>query len=318
MFKKLFTFRTSKERDLEELKLFWSQILDIVKKRDAYDTFSLFLKACLSGLTYIHEPDEADLYRLYDEKVDYKNPILPTSLKDLKDEIAGWVVSGVCIKECVLPLIIHYREPLLRKRRMLITKDDYGDYDFLSWHAELERFLDAKVRYEIFKWTSQSKELLAWAEACGNDFDPNSDFQMADFMTCCAIILNTMEKGTHVENEYDEDMTGHDYEHFVAQLIRDQGYEAYVTKGSGDHGVDVIAEIGELRIAIQCKHYNGSVSKAVQEVYTAMGIFDCDAALVISNSSFTSSAKQAAQKLGVILIHHEQIPNYIATLTDES
>ena len=44
-----------------------------------------------------------------------------------------------------------------------------------------------------------------------------------------------------------------------------------VTQGSGDQGVDILAEKDEIRYAIQCKSYKGELSnKPIQEVYAGL------------------------------------------------
>ena len=40
-----------------------------------------------------------------------------------------------------------------------------------------------------------------------------------------------------------EDMEGHEFEYFCADLLRRRGFdEVEVTKGSGDYGIDILAE----------------------------------------------------------------------------
>lgn len=56
-------------------------------------------------------------------------------------------------------------------------------------------------------------------------------------------------------------MNGLAFEHYVAGLLKQQGYVATVTPSSGDLGVDVIAERGGIRHAVQVKRYTGSVSR---------------------------------------------------------
>ena len=101
----------------------------------------------------------------------------------------------------------------------------------------------------------------------------------------------------------DESMTGLEYEEYCANYLRSQGYRnVRVTKASGDQGVDVLASRGGFNYAIQCKYYSGKVSnKAVQEAYAGMTYYDCDRAMVMTNSEFTQSAQELAAKLGVEL-----------------
>lgn len=64
-------------------------------------------------------------------------------------------------------------------------------------------------------------------------------------------------------------MEGHRFEYFCANILRTSGYEnVEVTRGSGDHGVDVIAVKSGIKYAVQCKRFSGGVgNKAVQEIY---------------------------------------------------
>ena len=51
-----------------------------------------------------------------------------------------------------------------------------------------------------------------------------------------------------------DQMEGHDFEYFCAGLLEKRGYkDVEVTKGSGDYGVDILAQKEGLSCAIQCK-----------------------------------------------------------------
>lgn len=99
-------------------------------------------------------------------------------------------------------------------------------------------------------------------------------------------------------------MTGHDYERVVAAYLRNKGYNRVeVTKGSGDYGVDVIAHKGKKKYAVQCKYYTSPVSLgAVQEVIAGKAMYGCNAAMVVTNSTFTEAAEKLAKQNGVKLI----------------
>lgn len=101
-------------------------------------------------------------------------------------------------------------------------------------------------------------------------------------------------------------MTGHEYEQVVARYLRSHGYTGVkVTKGSGDFGVDVLANKGGKKYAVQCKYYSSPVSlSAVQEVFTGMAYYSCDAAMVVTNSTFTQAAKELAKINNVTLIEN--------------
>lgn len=99
-------------------------------------------------------------------------------------------------------------------------------------------------------------------------------------------------------------MTGHDYEHLVATYLKNKGYTGVkVTKGSGDYGVDVIAHKGKKRYAVQCKYYTSPVSLgAVQEAVAGKAMYGCNAAMVVTNNTFTKAAKELAEQNDVLLI----------------
>ena len=75
-----------------------------------------------------------------------------------------------------------------------------------------------------------------------------------------------------------------------------------VTKGSGDYGVDILAEKDGITYGIQCKCYNSPVGvKAVQEAYAGRDYYDCMVGAVMTNQYFTKPAVEAAKKLKILL-----------------
>lgn len=100
-----------------------------------------------------------------------------------------------------------------------------------------------------------------------------------------------------------DQMSGHEFEHFTADLLRKLGYERVeVTQGSGDQGVDVIAVKDGKRYAIQCKRYSKKLgNKPAQEVNAGRTIYGCSVAVVLTNNYFTDGAKEAARAVGVEL-----------------
>ena len=101
-------------------------------------------------------------------------------------------------------------------------------------------------------------------------------------------------------------MDGLQFEHRCAELLRYRGFhKVTVTKGSGDQGIDILAQKNGLKYGIQCKYYSHPVgNKAIQEAYAGADFYDCDAAMVMTNSTFTRQARELADKLGVELWEH--------------
>lgn len=98
-------------------------------------------------------------------------------------------------------------------------------------------------------------------------------------------------------------LDGPEFEAYVALVLEDNGFKhVALTKGSGDQGVDILAERNGKTYAIQCKNYEGTVGNfAVQEAYTGAQFYGCDAAAVICPGEFTRGAKELAQSTGVLL-----------------
>lgn len=98
-------------------------------------------------------------------------------------------------------------------------------------------------------------------------------------------------------------MAGHDFEYYCAELLRQQGFlEVEVTKGSGDYGIDILAEKDGVTYAIQCKRYTAPVGvKAIQEAYAGRDYYDRMVGAVLTNQYFTQPAVEAAKKLKILL-----------------
>lgn len=108
-------------------------------------------------------------------------------------------------------------------------------------------------------------------------------------------------------------MDGHEFEYWCADLLRKNGFlNVSVTKGSGDQGVDVLAEKEGIHYAIQCKCYSHDLgNKPIQEVYTGKRIYGCQIGAVMTNQHFTSGAKEAAKKTGTLLWDRDWILDHV-------
>lgn len=100
-----------------------------------------------------------------------------------------------------------------------------------------------------------------------------------------------------------DEMEGHDFEYYCADLLEKQGFlEVEVTRGSGDFGVDILAEKEGVTYAVQCKRYNGPVGvDAVLRTYAGRDYYGCMVGAVMTNQYFTAPAVEAAKKLHILL-----------------
>lgn len=115
-------------------------------------------------------------------------------------------------------------------------------------------------------------------------------------------------------------LSGVDFEKLVANLLRHMGFEAVMTKASGDGGVDVVATLDQPvvggRYLIQCKRFavdNLVGAATVREFYGAVtadrqavkGVF-------ITTSDFTAQAREFARGLPIELIGGTQLSSLLS------
>lgn len=106
-----------------------------------------------------------------------------------------------------------------------------------------------------------------------------------------------------------DEMEGHDFEFFCADLLREAGFEnVEVTRGSGDFGADILCEKDGVTYAVQCKCYESIVGvHAVQEVYAGKDFYGRMVAAVMTNRFFTEPARTCANRLKVLLWDRDYI-----------
>lgn len=108
-------------------------------------------------------------------------------------------------------------------------------------------------------------------------------------------------------------MEGHEFEYFVADLLKKLGYtNVEVTRGSGDQGVDVLAEKDGIRYAIQCKNYAHPLGNTpIQEVAAGRDYYACHIGVVITNNYFTSGGKDLAKHTRILLWDRDKLQEMI-------
>ncbi len=103
-------------------------------------------------------------------------------------------------------------------------------------------------------------------------------------------------------------MTGVEFEHYVAAVLRGIGYTVELTRATGDFGVDLIATKDGVRTAVQCKRQNRVVNgSAIQQVVAGAAVHDCDTTMVVSNHRYTRAAQQLADVHGCVLIDRTRL-----------
>ena len=301
-------FKSPKQKFVEGMENYLSRLVRIAQSRHALYELSERMEDIAGN--NIYQPAFAQYYE------ESQNKDLSLNLQVIKNEC----LVAIILHEVVNPKVAPVLQVLARKRKTLITKDDYGDYQFDKWFKELNSFCDNKLSRDIESWLYNPKNIALFNDNVPYDFTHLEDGFLVlqlkyDLQESIEKMIDQYEINNETDTDYDETMSGHEYEFYVAEQFENQGFNAQVTKGSGDHGVDVLVEYDNAKIAVQCKHYNSPVgNKAVQEVYSAKDIFDCELAAVVTNNTFTPAAREAAEKLGVFLLHHEDIPSLCSVL----
>ena len=125
----------------------------------------------------------------------------------------------------------------------------------------------------------------------------------------------------HLKNK--SHMTPREFEQLVADHYQNEGYETEITPYSGDYGVDIIAQKGEERIAIQAKMYGNSARKVNREtvmlLFGAMAYRKCNKAVIATDGTCMTDAIEVANRLGVEILYlnstdiivrqHEELEN---------
>lgn len=103
-------------------------------------------------------------------------------------------------------------------------------------------------------------------------------------------------------------MTGVEFEHYVAAVLRGVGFDVEITRATGDFGVDLIATRDGIRTAVQCKRQSRVVNgAAIQQVVAGAAVHECQATMVVSNHRYTRAAEQLADVHGCVLVDRTRL-----------
>ena len=172
-------------------------------------------------------------------------------------------------------------------------QDDYGHWHYEKWHKELDYFFDNIFLKELPK---KYKEHLLCKQFFKEYFYPKMQKELENTSSL----------------KIKEDIkTGEDFEDFIKEILQNKGLDVKKTPKTGDQGVDLIVKTDTAKIAIQCKFYSRPVgNKAVQEVAAGKVFYCCNKAIVVSNQSYTVSARKLAQNLDVALLNEKTLLSY--------
>jgi restriction system protein len=183
-------------------------------------------------------------------------------------------------------IIDAHAQELSIRRRQLTAKLNYGIVDDKKWQREIELFVSQVIEPKTGR-----------IDVLGKNYE-----RVRQAIT----VVTADYEATTVA--FSGDISPIEYEQLVANVLRSHGWEVRLTAATGDQGIDVVAIKNKLKAVIQCKLYAKPVGNAaVQEAIAGRAFEQANFAAVVSNASFTRSARQLASSSGVFLLHHDQL-----------
>lgn len=189
----------------------------------------------------------------------------------------------------------HY-DTLCTKRDQAIYYDDYGNEITSGFVKELIYFVENVVFPGI---NLDMDKKLKYAQMVADAMDRvQAELPPEE--------INESEEELEMMAEASPDP--YEFEGNCKKILEKAGWEARTTPKSGDQGVDVIAKKEDILIVVQCKFYSQPVgNKAVQEISAGKTYYKADYAVVVTNNTYTKSARQLANSCGVILLNIKQL-----------
>lgn len=108
--------------------------------------------------------------------------------------------------------------------------------------------------------------------------------------------------------DYWSNLDPYEFEKEVAVLFEKHGFQANVTKGSGDGGIDVLLMRSSSRYIVQCKRYATKVGPAaVRDLYGTMVSGNFDGGFLVCPSGFSKKAFEFARNKKIQFIGLKRI-----------
>ena len=210
-----------------------------------------------------------------------------------------------------------YVAKLALKKKQLQYVDEYGDsfLDEEEWYVAVRKFVDP--RFNRIKDLIEQRLPNSWrtlqADVLGYSGELMDEYIKIKMTVAIKTTIDFSASGNH---DLDDDLEfnsndPYEYEAFISNRFMRLGWRAFQTPSSGDQGADVIVEKSNRRFVIQCKLYSSPVgNSAVQEVSSARDFYGAIGAVVITNNTYTKSARQLAESQGVWLLHDSELENW--------
>lgn len=109
-----------------------------------------------------------------------------------------------------------------------------------------------------------------------------------------------------------------EFEHFIANLWSDQGWQTQVLQASNDYGIDIVATKSDpapQKVLIQAKRYAEGNRVGAPDVQQYRSLLeqepDADSVIIVTTSGFTSQAQEIAERVNVKLVDGQALLDII-------
>lgn len=305
------------QSQLEELNDFCERLLkepDDITADSEWETFQKLFKDLDGTFTKRFWDDRSRAY--------YSSIVSEEDLHFMDQMVRKWPTKGIYSE--VQPFFDTYRDDILDYVYEMRSSDTLAICSKAEEKWEyLSRLLRKALRNGINEYGEQTYDLFFdECEKFGKHYFSNSELNFYDdwaqhcvskiiYYYSLAILENTSNSDESIIPD-----DGLEFEYWCADKFNAYGWEAVVTKGSGDQGVDVVASYKSITFAVQCKRYSGSVgNKAVQEVFAGKANIDADFGCVITTGEYTASAFELASATNVFLVHTDDLDDFLLRIT---
>jgi restriction system protein len=226
----------------------------------------------------------------------YANDRIMTNIKEEIRERDIYVEDQFLRIESRIKTDIHrHLDTLVRKYHQNVKADDYGNVKTKRFDKELEYVFDNVVLSNL------------------SDLQHEAVLNIPEIRSRAIVVINDeveieVNRRRGGQKSFNESMSGREFEHACADVLEASGWHVRRIGGTGDQGVDLVAEGFGVRVALQCKLYAAPVgNKAVQEAFAGKKFEEADIAAVVAKGRYTRAAEELAERSGVLLLHYEDL-----------
>lgn len=228
-------------------------------------------------------------------------------------QLSGSLFVSIFIVSPVIVLIIGLLPMFIAKRKLIkLQEQEMKNQERIERELKQQRNIEAQQKEQLRKKNVEEVERYIQHLKELQEIERSKQEEKEISIVIKDDIQQTIENNLQSIDL----MSGIEFESYCASLLESIGYKnVKLTKSSGDQGADIICERYGEKIAVQCKCYSSPIgNKPVQEVLAGKMYYDCNSAMVMTNSYFTQSAREIARKAKVRLCDRDNLADLLREL----